>query len=107
MLYGVTCVAAETLTPRYTQKVQAAGMPGFADKVLLERWQSADKVQKRAQSHGTGEQKPKSKTSAVSDTEQPNAAAIALLREEGKERQEELKALELKGETGENSILLD
>jgi hypothetical protein len=31
--------------------------------------------------------------------------AKAQLREEGKERQEELKALELKRETGENSVL--
>jgi hypothetical protein len=42
---------------------------------------------------------------AVSNTEQPDVAAKAQLREEGKERQEELKALELKGETGENSVL--
>ena len=33
--------------------------------------------------------------------------AKALLREEGKERQQELKALELKGETTENSVLLE
>jgi ATP-dependent Zn protease len=44
-------------------------------------------------------------TSAVSDTERPDVTAKALLREEGKERQEELKALELKGETRENSVL--
>jgi hypothetical protein len=33
--------------------------------------------------------------------------AKALLGEEGKESQEELKALELKGETRENSVLLE
>jgi hypothetical protein len=95
----------ETLTPHYTRKAQAAGAPGSADKALSERWQSADKAQKCAQSHGTGETKPRSETSAVSDTERPDMAAKAQLREEGKERQEELKALELKGETGENSVL--
>ena len=87
--------------------MQAEGAPGFTDKALSERWRSADKAQKHAQSHRTGEQKPKSETSAVSDTERPDATAKAQLREEGKERQEELKALELKGETRENSVLLD
>ena len=60
-----------------------------------------------ALSHGTGETNPKLDTSAVSDTEQPTATAKAQLREEGKESQEELKALELKGETRENSVLLE
>ena len=99
--------SVETLTPRYMRKAQVAGVPGFADKALLERWQSADKAQKRAQLHRTGETKPKSETSAVSDTEQPDVATKVQLREEGKERQEELKALELKGETRENSVLLE
>ena len=75
--------------------------------LLTKRYQSADKAQKHAQSHRSGETKPRSETSAVSDTEWPDATAKALLREEGKERQEELKALELKGETRENSVLLE
>jgi hypothetical protein len=36
-------------------------------------------------------------TSAVTDTERPDTTAKAQLREEGKESQEELKALKLKG----------
>ena len=41
----LTPSTAETLTPRYTRKAQAAGAPGFADKALSERWQSTDKAQ--------------------------------------------------------------
>ena len=50
--------------------------------LLTKRYRSADKVQKHAQSHGTGETKPKSETSAVSDTEWPCSTAKAQLREE-------------------------
>ena len=85
----IVCVSrlspAETLTPRYTWKVQADRAPGFADKALSERWRSAIGPHtggERAQSHGTGETKPRSETSAVSDTERPDATAKAQLREE-------------------------
>ena len=45
----------------------------------------------RAQSHGTGDTNPKSETSAVSNTERPDATAKALLREEGKEAKKSSK----------------
>ena len=63
--------SGETPTPRYTRKAQVDRAPGFADK-----------AQKCAQSHGTGETKPRLETSAVSDTEWPDVAAKAQLREE-------------------------
>jgi hypothetical protein len=77
-----------------------AGVPGSADKALSECWQSADKVQKCTQSHRTGETKPRLETLVVSETEWPDVAAKAQLRERRKERQEELKALKLKGKLG-------
>jgi hypothetical protein len=57
--------------------------------------------------HRTGEQKPKSETSAVSNTERPGATTKALLRERERKHKKSSKLWNLKRETGENSVLLN